>query len=180
MTFKKFIEKTNEFDPETKVQLHTPGEYGVPVTLMQANKVCNGGFVCFTYSEDHLPRTLGYVRTIFQEYPEMSDYILTVYVPEFGSNQNNIVRYLSWNKDKSVLAVNDKRGEDVREELRARAEHYIEENYADADALQDAFDSGFTLLDFQKAGSDMYDWAVKTKEEFGCMELQERLSGKVA
>ena len=173
MTYREFIDVTADFSDETPVKLHTPNpDYGIPVTLLQTK----GDFVSLTYDEDHLPKTVGYLRTLLKENPEIADRILTAYIPELNSNQNNIIRYVSWNGDKTVIAVNDKRGEDVREELKARMEAYIADGMNDADALQDAFDAGFTLLDFKEAGRDAYEWAEKTKREYGCVELAEKLS----
>ncbi len=67
-----------------------------------------------------------------------------------------------------------KANEDVAEELNARAESRSFLALGDSDMLQTCFDDGFTMDDFKDAGDSIYKWAVRNKEEFGCVELQER------
>ena len=102
------------------------------------------------------------------------DVIVTIDTAFLEKNNKNILRYVSENTSKTAIAVNDKANEDVAEELNARAESRSFLALGDSDMLQTCFDDGFTMDDFKDAGDSIYKWAVRTKEEFGCIELQER------
>lgn len=68
--------------------------------------------------------------------------------------------------DKNAVRLEPKAQMDVANELEARIDYYAENNWDEADALEDIFDDDYTLDDF-KYDEVRYEWAKRIAEEHG-------------
>ncbi len=178
MTFKQL---QNELEGKAiPILLFSPNfKTGTPVTAMNYNR--NKNILCFSYKEDHshtgnevLLSNMALNRAKGMRVPD--DALITIDKAILGRNNQNIARYLAFNGDCSMVAINPKYAEDIVTELNARFDMAIETGMSDADMLQECFDDGFTIRDFYDVNVAAYEWAKKTKAGNGLVELRETVS----
>ncbi len=178
MNIKELINMTKDMPESTVILFESPDPaLGTFVNEIEYRKDTN--MLCFKTDDDSSESvTVGTLRDFAAKMSDdiLDKIILTANVPYFDDTQSNIIRYMSVKKKCSgYIALVPKSSEDLKEELTSRAAYAVDTDLNDADYLQICFDDGFVVEDFLAVSEDSYWWAKKTKEDFACVELRERM-----
>lgn len=176
MLISDFIDRVRELPDDVVISL----DGGTDVEGVAFNLNCSLIAFVGRYYEDDFgtyykePFTVGNLKEIYAELQKMgkNPFVVTE-IPKFLQNQYNVYRWSVYRADEKKIYLNDKRSEDIKSELDARFEMYLDSSFSDADALQDLFEAGFTMNDIKGYKEGTYLWAVECKDKNALQELYE-------